>query len=227
MDLLIASELSKKLQIAKDQIVREEYEILFLRDLLGSTFGPKLVFKGGTAMRLAYGAPRFSDNLDFSVLSHIKEKDFVSFFETLGRRYPTVSTSEARKKRYTLFALLKIKEDFLKLPFSIKIEISTRVVTWQSGVDYEVKRLTSPVSSIIVVGKTATLSRMWQDKKDALKTRAKSRDVYDFWYLAGRLGKEFVLPKHTFSLQKLKADLNRVLPKNERYVVELLVPPKQ
>lgn len=64
---------------------------------------------------------------------------------------------------------------------------------------------------------------MWQDKKRAVKTRQKSRDLYDLWYLAGRLGKKFVPPKHGFSLKKLKAGLNRVFPKNEHYVVNFLV----
>lgn len=225
MDLPTAEELSKKLQIAKDQIVREEYEILFLRDICASTLGPSLVFKGGTALRLAYGASRFSDNLDFSLLSQIKEKNFVDFVQTLGDRYPTVSVSEARKKRFTLFALLKIKEDILKLPFSIKIEISTRVVEWKSGVGFAPQRLTSPVSNIVVIANTATLERMWQDKKRAVQTRRKSRDLYDLWYLAGRLGKKFAPPEHGFSIQTLKAELNRVLPKNERYTVNYLVRP--
>lgn len=225
MDLPSAEELSRRLQIAKDQIVREEYEVLFLRDIFASTFGPRLVFKGGTALRLAYGAPRFSDNLDFSILSPIKEEIFINFIQTLGHRYPIVSVAEARKKYYTLFALLKIKEDFLKIPFSIKIEISTRVVDWQSGVDFVPQRLTSLVSNIVVIGNTATLERMWQDKKRAVKTRKKSRDIYDLWYLAGRLNKRFVPPKHNLSLQKLRADLNRVLPQNERYAVVYLVRP--
>ena len=223
MDSLLAEELAKKLQIAKDQIVREEYEILFLRDIFASTLGPSLVFKGGTALRLAYGAPRFSDNLDFSLLSSIKEKNFVDFAQKLAHRYPTVSLSQARKKHYTFFALLKIKEDFLKLPFSIKIEISTRPVNWKPEIDFALQRLTSPVSSIVVIGNTATLERMWQDKKRAAKTRKKSRDIYDLWYLAGRLGKKFIPPKDGLSLQKLKADLNRVLPKNERYTVNYLI----
>lgn len=225
MDLPSAEELSRKLQIAKDQIVREEYEMLFLRDIFASAFGPSLVFKGGTALRLAYGASRFSDSLDFSILSPIKEKNFIDFIQTLGHRYPTVSVSEARKKRYTLFALLKIKEEFLKLPLSIKIEISTRVADWKSGLDFAPQRLISPVSSVVVIANTATLERMWQDKKRAVKTRRKSRDIYDLWYLAGRLGKKFTPPKDGLSLAKLRADLNRVLPKNERYTVNYLVRP--
>jgi len=218
----LAEELSKKLQISKDQVVREEYELFLLRDIFASTLGASLIFKGGTALRLAYGSPRFSDDLDFSCVSKIKESDFARFAEQLGRRYPNISVIQARKKRYTLFALVRIREEFLKLPFSIKIEISSRKVNWQTETDFVPMRLSSPVSNVVVVGNTATLERMWKDKKAAVETREKSRDLYDLWYISGRLGKKFVLPKHNLSYTKLKADLNRVLPKNERYVVKYL-----
>lgn len=218
----MAEELSKKLQISKDQVVREEYELLFLRDVFASTLGASLVFKGGTVLRLAYGSPRFSDDLDFSCLSEIKESGFVRFVNQIGSRYPNVSVVDARKKRYTLFALMRVEEECLSLPFSIKIEVSARRVSWRTGTDFVPMRLSSPVSNVVVIANTATLERMWKDKKVAVETREKSRDLYDLWYISGRLGKKFVLPRHKLSSTKLKADLNRVLPKNERYVVEYL-----
>jgi len=222
MDLLLAEDLSKKLQISRDQVVREEYELFFLRDVFASTLGPSLVFKGGTALRLAYGSPRFSDDLDFSCLTEIEEGNFVRLVNQIGSRYPNVSVADARKKRYTLFALMRVAEEWLKLPFSIKIEVSARKVSWQAETDFVPMRLSSPVSNVLVVANTATLERMWQDKKNAVGTREKSRDLYDFWYISGRLGEKVVLPKHKISLVRLKADLNRVLPKNERYVVDYL-----
>lgn len=126
MDLLLAEELSKNLQISKDQVVREEYELFFLRDVFASTLGASLVFKGGTALRLAYGSPRFSDDLAFSCLSETKESDFVRLVNQISSHYPNVSVADARKKRYTFFALIRVEEEFLNLPFSIKIEISAR-----------------------------------------------------------------------------------------------------
>ena len=65
MDIATAKVLSNKLQISIDCIVREEYEILLLKEIFESEYGTKLVFKGGTALRLAYGSPRYSEDLDF------------------------------------------------------------------------------------------------------------------------------------------------------------------
>lgn len=217
-------ELAKKMQIFPEQVVREEYELFFLRDLFGSNFGPKLVFKGGTALKLAYGSPRFSDDLDFSILGRINTETFVKVVRGVGNRYPTLKISDVRKKKNTLFALIKVKEKFLPLAFSIKIEISTRPVDWKAEVDYSAKTLSSPATPVTVVGKIASLLRIKKDKQLAIKTRKRGRDLYDLWYVKGRLKEEFKIPRHELSLKRLKMELNRLLPLNERYVVEQLVP---
>lgn len=43
--------------------------------------GQYLIFKGGTALRLAYKSPRFSDDLDFALL---KKLDINQFFRTMS-----------------------------------------------------------------------------------------------------------------------------------------------
>lgn len=63
MDQRLAESLARQLKIAIEPVVREEYELRILRELLETTLGHALVFKGGTALRLAYGSPRFSDDL--------------------------------------------------------------------------------------------------------------------------------------------------------------------
>lgn len=63
MDQRLAESLARQLKIAIEPVVREEYELLILRELLETTLGHALVFKGGTALRLTYGSPRFSDDL--------------------------------------------------------------------------------------------------------------------------------------------------------------------
>ena len=48
------------LKISIDKIVREEAEMAFLQELADDPLSSKLVFYGGTALRLAYNSPRFS-----------------------------------------------------------------------------------------------------------------------------------------------------------------------
>ena len=81
MDKTLAARLSGEMKIDIEQIVREWWEVVLLRDIFSSPVGDKLFFKGGTALRLAYGSARFSDDLDFSL---IKPFSFKSFKENLS-----------------------------------------------------------------------------------------------------------------------------------------------
>jgi len=223
MEQLLADKLSKQLRIAPEQIVREEYELPILRDMFGSRFGPSLVFKGGTALRLAYQSPRFSDHLDFSVIKPINPAKFLQTVETISRRYPTISLDDAWEKRNTLLAAFKIKEVYLPLALGLKVELSTRPTDWVRDKDYVPQRLTSPSSNLVVLANTATLTRIYQDKLETLEARSRVRDVYDLWYLSAKLGKPFPQIKGRFSARVVRRDLNRLLPENERYVVEEII----
>ena len=66
MDQNQLTQLSKELKISTDQILREEAEMIFLDALSKDKLGGKIVFYGGTALRLVYGSPRFSEDIDRS-----------------------------------------------------------------------------------------------------------------------------------------------------------------
>ena len=48
-------------------IVREYFQHMFLSELYKLPGADQLLFKGGTALRVIYDSPRFSEDLDFSV----------------------------------------------------------------------------------------------------------------------------------------------------------------
>lgn len=222
MDQETLEELQENLKIAKDRIIQEEYEVLVLRGLLEAEFGGKLVLKGGTALRLAYDSPRFSDDLDFSVLGKISPESFLKTVEKIANRHLNTTLTDARKKYYTIFALFRIVDPLLKLPFSIKVEISTRKVAWEKGKDYELTNLKSPASNIIVLGNTATLDRLKKDKLQAFRERREPKDLYDIWFITAKLEEEFKLPSHRLSKRSIKQGLNKYLPKDEQYVLNFL-----
>ena len=60
-------------------IVREYFQHIFLSELYKLPNAQKLLFKGGTALRIVYGSPRFSEDLDFSLfgISNRETKSFV------------------------------------------------------------------------------------------------------------------------------------------------------
>src|SRR3989338_236213 len=63
-------------------IVREYFQHVFLGELYKLSNAEKLLFKGGTALRIVYGSPRFSEDLDFSLFG-VAQNDIESFVEKL------------------------------------------------------------------------------------------------------------------------------------------------
>ena len=68
MEQSIAEGKARELRIDITQVVREFWELILLKGLYDSPYGRDFIFKGGTALRLAHGSPRFSEDLDFSLI---------------------------------------------------------------------------------------------------------------------------------------------------------------
>jgi hypothetical protein len=220
MDQQLADSLARDLRIAPEQIVREEYELLLLERLVNSPAGNSLVFKGGTALRLAYGSPRFSDRLDFSLLAPLPEDVFVQAARAAAAASPRLALAEALAKHATLFALYKVSEPYLAYPFSIKLEVSTRAETWETGRDFGLQLLTSPVTPLSVLANVATLERLWADKQAALAARRRPRDVYDLWFIAQKLQRPFAPDLTGFDRRALQRELRKYLPGRHWPVLE-------
>lgn len=63
-------------------IIREYIQHLFLTELYQFPGSEKLLFKGGTALRIVYNSPRFSEDLDFS-LFEVPNNEVEVFIENL------------------------------------------------------------------------------------------------------------------------------------------------
>lgn len=215
--------LVKKLQTFPENVVREEYELVFLKALMESSVGKDLIFKGGTALRLAYNSVRFSEDLDFSIRGAINWEEVKRVLEGVSQDFPAVKKKDMREKYYTYFSLFSIKEDFLAQPFSLKIEISKRPVKWVKNRDFELKSLASPVTPVRASGLVTTMTRAFLDKKKAARERIKGRDLYDLWWLGQQLGKRVVMPNGKFRNERVAAELKRFLPKGNWWLIDELV----
>ena len=77
------SSLARKYQTSEfPNIVREYFQHLFLSELYKLPGAEKMLFKGGTALRIIYGSPRFSEDLDFSLFG-VRERSVKEFTENL------------------------------------------------------------------------------------------------------------------------------------------------
>ncbi|MBS3906484.1 MAG: nucleotidyl transferase AbiEii/AbiGii toxin family protein, partial [Syntrophaceae bacterium] len=83
MEQSIAEQKARELGIDRTQVVREYWELIILRGLYESPQGRYLIFKGGTALRLAYGSPRFSEDLDFSLTKDVMKGKFLPLIKKI------------------------------------------------------------------------------------------------------------------------------------------------
>lgn len=201
-----------------ENALREIIQEVALLGLWRSKFFEHTAFYGGTALRIFYGLPRFSEDMDFSLLQPDMNFDLVPHLEGIRtelagfgfrfeveRKNKRIETAidSAFIKGNTRINLLEVGvPDGLELVFphsqklKIKLEIDTdpppgadyRVETLLVPIPFQVKLFTLPC---LFAGKLhSVLCRNW-------KNRVKGRDFHDFvWYL----GKE--VPCHLAHLQQ-------------------------
>lgn len=212
----------KQLGISKDQILREEAEMVFLNDLASDPMSSKIVFYGGTALRLAYNSPRFSKDIDLLCIKPLLFSEFSKFMKKTMARYPQWTLKDIQDKRNTFFALLLIRDDGLKHPFSMKVEIHKPKQA--PDLATELKLLKSPVSVVSPLLLVPTLTSLKKLKEDALEDRQKARDVFDLWYIAQSLRIDFIMPPTTYRYGKreFKNELQVFLPRAYYAVLDQL-----
>lgn len=184
----------KTLGIAREHILREEAEMSFLDALSQDRVSTKLLFYGGTALRLAYGSPRFSEDIDLLALQDISFREFERCVKAIVRlQADRFALRDIKEKRNTLFALIAVTDSRLKHAFSMKVEVHRHVS--EMPLKTELLLLKSPVSAsepLLLVPKLEELKRL---KEAALIGRKKARDIFDLWYIAQSLRQEFLLPQ--------------------------------
>lgn len=213
MDQYEIDKLTKKLGISADQILREEAEMNFLDTLAKNPFGAKTVFYGGTALRLAYGSPRFSENIDLIEIKKITYKEFQKIINVSVKNNSNWSIKDIKSKRQTLFALILIKEKKLKLNFTVKIELHKPAKS--VDLDEELLLIKSPTSVLEPLLLVPSLQRIKSLKVDAVLNRKKARDIFDLWYISRALREDFILPEKlpSYKEREFSNELKVYLPK--------------
>lgn len=219
MEFKLADNLSKKLQININNIVREYWEMFILNGLYSSDLGLNLVFKGGTALRLAYNSPRFSEDLDFSLLNKISFPDFKKVVKNIVSQQTELSLKEIYSKKNTYFALIKLKQEYLSQTLSIKVEISKRKLPLKKDKDFKLLTVSSPTTNLKPLVRVFTLEQLLKEKLNALSSRKKPKDLFDVWLIGQLLKKRVSLPKIRLKEKDIKQELNRLLPKNYRVAI--------
>ena len=219
MEQLIAEQLARELKIDVTQVVRECWEVAFLNLLFETSPGNDLVL-GGTALRLAYGSPRFSEDLDFSLLEDSLSRSFEETMQRLAKPFPEAKITGLARKRWTYLCDIRITETYLAQPFRVKLEISRRPVP---GHKNELRLITSPTTPLQALGRVATLEQLYLDKQACISDRAAPKDIFDLWFISQKMGIPYQAPETDITVKELKRDLAKYLPTGYHKVIGELI----
>jgi len=172
-------------------MLKEYIQLMILDWLSTSSYVEKVVFIGGTNLRLVKGIDRFSEDLDFDC-KHFSQDDFMkmtdeiaTFLQRSGLR---AETRDKENSKLTAFRRNYYFPEFLfelglsgyrEERFLIKVECQDQ------GFDYKPTVVTIKRAGFffpILVPPDAVLCAM---KLSALLTRQKGRDFYDAQFLLG------------------------------------------
>ena len=218
MNKQLADNLQKSLNISQEQIVREEYEMIILKQLFESELGSLFVFKGGTALRLAYGSSRFSEDLDFSVLEEFSKGKLDRLLRGIASQNDALKITDLTQKYYTYFGLFRIKEGFMDQAFSIKFEASIRPVSLKKSTEYNLLALSSRITNLTVLAQVETLTQIEKEKKTINPLRI--RDIFDLWFIGQKLGEPVQMDFNQYKTEEISRELFKFLPQKDKRLVE-------
>jgi predicted nucleotidyltransferase component of viral defense system len=149
---------------------RENTIIEVVQELSKSEAGSQIAFKGGTALKLFYGLPRYSEDIDYDIIQGAKVGDLHEAILSSLRKKRWEITDDA-VKHYTILVELRFAGP--ERNFHIKIEISTR--------EKPLKTTVASLRGVPVL--TLEQSFLMTEKLVTFIERCAGRDVFDAWFI--------------------------------------------
>lgn len=196
-------ELSKKNQSRTENIIREYIQHLFLSSLYKQKEAENLLFKGGTALKIIYESPRFSEDLDFSSRNFSnKEKIENIFINSLAEISKENIEIELEEAKFTSGGYLGIIfYNLYNLKGEILFEVSLRK---REKLEKEVTTIVSEYLPAYILLHLST-KQIVEEKIAALLKREKPRDYYDLYFILRNQSLNKFLQKD--NLENIKEDL--------------------
>lgn len=179
----------------KRNAINEVMQEIALAGLYRGGFFDKAAFYGGTCLRIFYGLPRFSEDMDFSLTEKNVEFNIENYFPAVIEEFKAsgrdvlITKKEKKVQTKVESAFLKDNTELYDLSFKTEKEIKIKI---EVDTDPPLGFLTEQKLSLMpfsFMTRCFTLSDLYAGKMHALifrnyKSRVKGRDWYDFeWYV--------------------------------------------
>lgn len=182
-------ELSVKWQTNTLNVVREYVQHLFLSYLYQFNQSEHLAFKGGTALRILYRSPRFSEDLDFtgSLKPYHLKTLLTQTTEKVSQEIASFEPIESKPTSGGYLALYRCDVNGEKIGIELNISLRHKART-------EPLLVTTPLIPSYQC-MSLPVNELVREKCEALLYRKKPRDYYDLYFLLReRLGMEVIIP---------------------------------
>ncbi|MFH0790531.1 MAG: nucleotidyl transferase AbiEii/AbiGii toxin family protein [Candidatus Omnitrophota bacterium] len=192
-------------QTTVNNVTREYFQQLFLSQLYQEKGSDSLLFKGGTALRIIWQSPRFSEDLDFTGL-HITIKGIEALIEgalsKIEREGIQTEIIESKSTSGGYLAIFQFETNEYKS--QIQIEVSLRNGKKVIGTTVLIHSDLAMPYTLIHLQEEILVA----EKIRACITRGKARDFYDLYFIL----RSRMAFKDTFIRDKqLKAKILKVI----------------
>lgn len=220
--------LATRYQSSEFNVAREYCQHLFLSYFYRRENSAKVLFKGGTALKIIYQSPRFSEDLDFSGFgisaSSIEELVENGLLE-IEREGIDVDIKESTKTSGGYLAIINFS--FLGYSVDVQLEISLRQKSRTSGIATLITSDLVPAYTVLQLPEGALV----EEKVQALLERKKPRDFYDLYFILrsrlpilNRYKRDHVLKKQVTEIMKkekvdFKSELKIFLPVSQHQIL--------
>lgn len=223
-------QITDKYQTTLDNVVKEYFQHIFLSELYREKHSEKLLFKGGTALRIVYGSPRFSEDLDFNgvgISIHQIEGVVEAVLVKMEAQGIKAVIEESKKTSGGYLAVFQLSGDGYQS--GIQMEVSLRnKAQGKGGAAALVQSDFVPAYTLYHLNEQDLV----REKVEAALTRSKARDFYDLYFiLRSRMafrpvfGKDKTIKAKLVNVASkrkldLKSELKRFLPVSQHILLK-------
>ena len=233
LDRNFLQNLAVKSETSFQNIIREYIQHLFLRSFYTKRGCENFLFKGGTALRIVFGSPRFSEDLDFTGVGRSRDYERVLEKTLLDLSNEGIKIDLTESKPTSGGHLANMIVNLFEEKVEIQNQISFREndplhppsreadseASERNGENIVVTTSLAPSYSIYLLGRAILVS----EKIKALIERAKPRDFFDLYFILRKEELRKVLKVEGIQREKI---LNRIESQKrghlERELKELL-----
>lgn len=223
--------LSTEKQTTELNILREYLQHLFLSRFYQKEESSNILFKGGTALKIIYNSPRFSEDLDFSGTKLSKKQLEGLLLRTLSEVEEEQVNVELNEAKTTSGGYLAIyRGQLLEQEIKIQLEISYRDQRLEAEPDLINQDFLPPYTLLHLPEK-----QIVAEKFNALLERGQPRDWYDLYFILrshleidekqlkteqGQLKRRLLDKIDNLNTGSLKRDLKPLLPVSHRNILK-------